>query len=159
MRYVVIENSKVINIIIANHAFSPLWVQSDEAGIGWSYDNETFLPPAPEQIPVVIDPCEFLIDKGPFADRLYPYTLSVDMSTDPRVIAINKDLSRREYINLKDPRVATTLGFLAGDVTPGLGTLEPALITQEVKTFALTNPVSIEENRSLRVKLFKGFGT
>lgn len=158
MKYAIIENGKVVNIVLAEEPLQPNWVPCTNEGIGWVYDGETFEEPEAINPSAPVDPCEFLVDKGPFADRLYPYTLAVDMSTDPRVVAINKDLSRRMYINLKDPRVATTLGFLAGEDTPGLGTLSPALITEAVKTFALNNPVTLEENRSLRALYFKSYG-
>ena len=52
MKYAVIENGVVTNIAEADEAFAAEqgWVQSDTAQIGWTYDGETFTPPAPKPI-------------------------------------------------------------------------------------------------------------
>lgn len=112
----------------------------------------TFSPPA---VPApVADPCEWLIDLGPFADRLQPATMSIDLSTDPKVMGINKDLARRKFIDLKDPRVTLALGFLAGEVHPQLGTIAAPLITLAMKDAALNTPVEAHENLALRKDYF-----
>lgn len=145
-RYIQIDNSQGLRTVLQV-------VDADTlpAGIGWVLCDTAVSAN-------INDPCEWLIDLGPFADRLQPYTALIDMSTDPRVIAINKDVSRRKYVNLKDPRVEKSLRFLAGEVDPDMGTLETPLITAEIKEYALTHPVDIEENRSLRAVYFKGLG-
>lgn len=58
MRFAVIKNNAVVNLIEAEEGFDLpgfLLVQSDEAGIGWGYENNQFVappsPPAPEPPP------------------------------------------------------------------------------------------------------------
>lgn len=48
MRAAIIQNGKVVNIVEADEAFAAEqgWVLTDTAQIGWSYDGQTFTPPA-----------------------------------------------------------------------------------------------------------------
>ena len=45
MKYAIIENGVVANTVEAESALSSNWVQTDTAGIGWSYDGSTFTAP------------------------------------------------------------------------------------------------------------------
>ncbi len=112
-------------------------------------DNVTFLPPA-----TPIDPCAWLIDIGPFTDRFGASKTAIDFSTDPVIMAFDKDLSRRKWIDLQDPRVAAVLTYLTGATVAGLGTLATPLITGAQKTAILTAPVATAENLALRRAYF-----
>ena len=47
MKFAVVENGIVTNMVIADAALETNWVQTDEAGIGWLYDGSTFSAPPP----------------------------------------------------------------------------------------------------------------
>lgn len=50
MRYAIIESGVVVNAVLAEPEFAAEhgWVElPDGAGIGWTYDGESFAPPAP----------------------------------------------------------------------------------------------------------------
>jgi hypothetical protein len=49
MTYAIIENGKVINVVVSEEAIGANWVALDgqSAGIGWGYDGTVFVPPAP----------------------------------------------------------------------------------------------------------------
>lgn len=48
MRYAIIENGVVINVVEADAGFAVTqgWIEAGSAGVGWSYDGEGFSPPA-----------------------------------------------------------------------------------------------------------------
>lgn len=50
MRFAVIENFQVVNVVLADTPLADNWVQSDEAQIGWSYDKGEF-GPLPDPVP------------------------------------------------------------------------------------------------------------
>jgi hypothetical protein len=100
------------------------------------------------------DPVTWLIDIGPFTDRFSTSKTAVDFSTDPVVMAFDKDLGRRKWIDLKDPRVAAVLSYLTGATVPGMGTLATPLLTGAQMTAILTTPVSAAENLALRKLYF-----
>lgn len=125
------------------------WVACGNAGPGWTYDGATFSPPAPAP-----DPCEWLMDLGPFADRLGAHAFEVDTSTVPGVIAVAKDLGRRKWVDLQDSRVAASLYYLAGHTVPVLGTLAVPILTDAEVLAILTTPVPMEANRALRKVYF-----
>lgn len=121
----------------------------DASLLGQSYADGVFTPPAP-----TADPCEWLIDVGPFTDRLGPKAFLVDQSTDVGVVYIRNDLSRRKWVDLQDDRVAASLYYLAGHTVPVLGTLVAPILTDAEVAAALTTPVAMEENRALRKLYF-----
>ncbi len=45
MRFAVIKNGVVSNVVLANAATTSNWVQTDVAGIGWTYVNGQFIAP------------------------------------------------------------------------------------------------------------------
>lgn len=47
MKYAIIENGKVVNVVVSDSALSDNWVQSDTAAIGQLYDGEFHDPPIP----------------------------------------------------------------------------------------------------------------
>lgn len=128
------------------------WIACGNAGPGWTYDGVAFAPPVPPTPPA--DPCEWLIDLGPFTDRLGPKAFLVDQSTDAGVVYIRNDLSRRKWVDLQDDRVAASLYYLAGHTVPVLGTLAVPILTDAEVAAALTTPVAMEENRALRKLYF-----
>lgn len=57
MRYAIIENGVVTNVVVAeaDYAAEQGWIECPNAGLGWLYDGQTFtappVPPAPEPVP------------------------------------------------------------------------------------------------------------
>lgn len=104
--------------------------------------------------PVVVDPCEWLIDIAPFTDRLEPYKFQIDTHTDPFIQYFNRDLSRRKYADLKDPRVAAALNYMAGHTIAGIGTIAAPIFNDAFVSGVLTTPVIQKENFALRKAYF-----
>jgi hypothetical protein len=100
------------------------------------------------------DPCEFLMDIGPFTDRLEPYKYQIDTHTDAFVQYFNRDLSRRKYVDLKDPKVAVALNYMSGVTIPGVGTIAVPIFNAAFVTNLLNTPVVIRENFALRKAYF-----
>lgn len=98
-----------------------------------------------EAPPVVIDPCEWLLDLGPFYDRFSTAKMPVLTSPDATVKAIIADCNIRKWIDLENPDVASGLAYI--------GTVVAAL-TPAIQTAILTTPVTAEENRALRKLYF-----
>lgn len=96
----------------------------------------------------------WLIDLGPFSDRLGPAAVAIDLSTAPGLVAIRSDFARRKWIDLKDPRVIAAVHYLAGQPHPALGTLAQPLITGEVASAALNTLPTPAENLALRKLYF-----
>lgn len=119
------------------------WVACGNAGPGWAYDGITFTPPVPPTPPA--DPCEWLIDLGPFYDRFGATKMAVLTSTDAGVKAIMQDVSIRKWIDLKRADVASALAYI-GSIIPSVDTA--------LQTSILTTPVTLEENRALRKLYF-----
>jgi len=119
------------------------WVACGNAGPGWTYNNGVFTPPVIPPEPA--DPCEWLIDLGPYFDRFDATKMAVLTSTDAGVKAIIQDASIRKWIDLRLPAVAQALTYI-GSVIPAVdATLRSAI---------LNTPVSTEENRALRKLYF-----
>lgn len=144
MRYEILDqNGNVENTIEAEQDFVEAvypgrWVLAEFRGAP---------EPAPEWA--------WYIDHGPFTDRLGPAaTFAIDTSSAPGFVAIRADFARRKWIDLKDPRVAATVGYLAGQPLPGLGTLPTPLLTAEQATTVLNAPVAPGENLALRKLYF-----
>ena len=93
----------------------------------------------------VVDPCEWLIDIGPFYDRFGPAKMAVLTSTDAGVKAILSDTGVRKWIDLKRTDVASSLAYIGTKVLAVDATLQTAI---------LTTPVAVEENRALRKLYF-----
>lgn len=151
--YALIKNNLVENVIECDQAFAyhiaPEWdavVPSQGFGIGASYVDGVFtapVQPAPEPPPP--DPCEWLINVGPFYDRFGATKMAVLTSTDAGVKAILQDVSVRMWIDLQRADVASALAYI--------GSIVPA-VDSTLQTAILTTPVTLEENRALRKQFF-----
>jgi hypothetical protein len=47
MKFAIIENGVVSNVVLADEALESNWVETDQAGPGWLYQDGEFLPPPP----------------------------------------------------------------------------------------------------------------
>lgn len=97
---------------------------------------------------------EWLMDIGPFTDRLGAASVAIDVSTDPKLVAVRSDFGRRKWIDLKDPRVIAAVQYLAGQPHTILGTMAQPLLTPEQATAVLSTPVAEAENLALRKLYF-----
>lgn len=120
------------NVILADLAF----VQANYPG------NFTEVVETP---PVVVDPCAWLIDLGPFFDRFGAAKTAVLTSADVGVKAILQDVSVRKWVDLKRPDVASSLSYIGSKVPS---------VDAALQTAILTAPVTAEENRVLRKMFF-----
>ena len=146
MRYAIIENSIVVNVAMANAPMAPNWIQSDVAGIGWTYVNGVLAAPVPPPVPPTPpDHYLWLIDIGPYMDRFGAAKMAVLTSADVNVKAIVQDMLARKYIDLKRTDVAQGLAYI-GSVVPAL--------TGAIQTAILTTPVSAADNLALRKLYF-----
>ena len=144
-RYAQLSDNSVVNIIESAtdpDGINGEWVACGNAGPGWTYDGTAFAPPVP---PVVVDPCEWLIDLGPFYDRFGSAKMAVLTSADAGVKAIMADVAIRKWIDLQRTDVASSLAYIGSKVPSVDATLQAAI---------LTTPVSADENRALRKQYF-----
>lgn len=98
-----------------------------------------------EVAPAVADPCEWLIDVGPFFDRFGAAKMAVLTSADAGVKAILQDIQVRKWIDLKRADVATSLAYVGSKVPSVDATLQSAI---------LTTPVAAADNLALRKLYF-----
>jgi hypothetical protein len=47
MKFAIIENGVVSNVVVADAPLESNWVETEQAGPGWLYDGSTFSPPPP----------------------------------------------------------------------------------------------------------------
>lgn len=144
-RYAQLSDNSVVNIIESAtdpDGINGEWVACGNAGPGWTYDGTTFAPPVP---PVVVDPCEWLIDLGPFYDRFGSAKMAVLTSADAGVKAIMADVAIRKWIDLQRTDVASSLAYIGSKVPS---------VDAALQTAILTTPVSADENRALRKQYF-----
>ena len=145
-RYAQIQNGIVDQVINSEpdpDGINGQWIACGNAGPGWTYDGSTFAPPVPPTPPA--DPCEWLIDLGPFYDRFGVAKMAVLTSTDAGVKAIMADVSVRKWIDLERADVASSLAYI-GSVVPA--------VDAPLRAAILTTPVTAEENRALRKLYF-----
>ena len=114
----------------------------DPALLGKAYEAGEFVDVVP---PVVVDPCEWLIDIGPFFDRFGAAKLAVLTSTDATVKAILQDIQVRKWIDLKRADVASSLAYVGTKVPAVDATMQAAI---------LTTPVAAADNLALRKLYF-----
>lgn len=145
MKFAIIENGIVANVALAGGPIAPNWVETDTAGIGWNYSNGVFAAPVIPVPPVVVDPCEWLIDIGPFFDRFGVAKLAVLTSADATVKAILQDIQVRKWIDLKRADVASSLAYVGTKVPAVDATLQAAI---------LNTPVDPVDNLALRKLYF-----
>jgi len=94
---------------------------------------------------IVVDPCQWLIDIGPFYDRFGAAKMAVLTSTDAGVKAIMSDVSIRKWIDLKRADVASSLAYIGSKVPAVDATMQAAI---------LNTAVAPEENLALRKLYF-----
>ena len=112
-----------------------------------SAEEKYFYTPVPVPDPVpVIDPCEWLIDIGPFFDRFGTAKIAVLTSADPVVKAILADVQIRKWIDLKRQDVLESLAYIGSKV---------AAVTPALQVSIINTPVTLEENLALRKMYFK----
>lgn len=145
MKYAIIENGIVTNVAMAGGPMAENWIESDVAGIGWAYSNGVFTTPVIPEPPIVVDPCEWLIDIGPFFDRFGAAKLAVLTSADATVKAILQDIQVRKWIDLKRADVASSLAYV--------GTKVPA-VDAAMQAAILNTPVDPVDNLALRKLYF-----
>lgn len=114
-------------------------------GPGYTANAEHTVWTAPVYVPPA-DPCQWLLDLGPFYDRFGAAKMAVLTSTDPGVVAIRADVSIRKWVDLTRQDVADALAYIGSKV--------PAL-TPALQAAILTTPVSTAENQALRTLYFK----
>ncbi len=109
----------------------------------YSEGNYRQVPNTPDQVPAPA--WEWLIDIGPFFDRLGPAKMAVLTISDAGVQAIIKDTQVRKWLDLKLPEIASALAYV--------GTKVPS-VTQELQESILNTPVEEKENLALRKLYF-----
>lgn len=150
MQYAKIIAGLVDGVILADAEFVAglpgEWVDCTgiECGAGWAYDGTAFHAPEPPIPPA--DPCEWLIDLGPFYDRFGAAKMAVLTSSDAALKAILQDVNIRKWVDLQRADVAQALAYV-GSVVPS--------VTPALQAAILTTAVSDEENRALRALYFK----
>lgn len=149
MKYEILEGGVVVNTIIANEEF--MAQNYEPSSYRLVVETEVPAPPPP---PAPEPEWAWLIDHGSFADRLGHASAAIDLSTNPGVIVIRTDFSRRKWIDLKDPRVLAALMYLAGQPHPVLGTLATPLITVDIANAAVNTKPLPSENLALRKAYF-----
>ncbi len=142
-RYAQLSNNTIVTVIESEtdpDGINGEWVACGNAGPGFTYDGTAFHAPV-----VVADPCEWLIDLGPFYDRFGAAKMAVLTSTDASVKAILQDVNIRKWVDLQRPDMAQSLAYVGSVV---------AAVTPALQTAILTTPVAVEENRALRKLYF-----
>jgi hypothetical protein len=150
MKYALVKNGVVENIILADSGFAATLEGYDAVldcndsqqchpsiAIGWVYDktNGSTSPPvyAPiNQLTWDNAPAEYWwLDIGTFFDRFGSKKLAILSSTDVLVQAIIMDVSVRKYVDLKRADVAQALTLIANK---GLLTIQEAAIITTTHT-------------------------
>jgi len=142
--YAQIDQSNVCTSVLelhGEHASTSLIpiVEFDSTLLGKTWNGVSF---AAQAAPV--DPCQHLIDIGPFFDRFGAYKMAVLTSQDVVVKAIVQDVTVRKWVDLTRVDVGQALDLL----------ISKSLLDAATKTAILTNPVTPEENRALRKQYF-----
>lgn len=150
MHYALIESGLVVNVIVAEADFigelPGQWVPAGDAGIGWSYTDGRFAPPA---FATEAPPADWRITRLAFrkrfalAEKAALELASLDDATAPRaeraqaaaLRAYLKDVDAAQYIDLADP-----------DTVAGVRALEASqLLAAGRADVILTTPVQPEE--------------
>ena len=146
MYYAQITNGVVTAVSeLAGEVDAPNMIQIDGLDptlLGKAYEAGEFIDVVQ---PVVVDPCEWLIDVGPFFDRFGAAKLAVLTSADATVKAILQDIQVRKWIDLKRADVASSLAYVGTKVPAVDATLQAAI---------LNTPVAPVDNLALRKLYF-----
>lgn len=108
---------------------------------GTTEEKQYWEPVAPPPAPA--DPCEWLIDVGPFFDRFGAQKIPILANPDATVQAIVKDTMARKWIDLSLPSVGQAIDVL---ISKGHAI---------DKTAILTAPVTDYEHEALKKVYFK----
>lgn len=138
-RYGLVRNGVVDLVVESQEAPAGWTLLPAGVGPGWGFDGANWTAPV-----APVDPCEWLIDIGPFFDRFGASKVALLSSSNATVRALVADVQVRKWIDLKRADVATALDLL----------ISAGLITAAQKTAILTAPVTAEENRALRKLYF-----
>lgn len=134
MRYAIIENDIVINVVVSDEPLGDNWVHSDVATIGDSYENGGFVRPADD-----INPSQDTrITKPAFKQRLTQaerIAIRAAAQTDPIVY---------DFLDIMDS--ATFIDLSRQDTIDGLTAMETTgLLNEGRANEILTTPVEEHE--------------
>lgn len=160
MYYAQITNGVVTAVSeLAGEVDAPNMIQIDGLDptlLGKAYEAGEFVDVAP---PVVVDPCEWLVDTGPWKDRFdtfgYPGLRGIVLAlgrTNDTCYAANADLVGRKYVDLKNRR-AELLAVLASIAAVVVAAGFPEF-TLAMRTAMVDTPAEPEENAALRKDYF-----
>lgn len=142
MKYALIKNGVVENIIVADEQFIATLTDYDHiealdapeeqrvAGPGWLYDAETGLFSEPVMQEPDPEPVKRHISVGAFYDRFGAAKLSILTDTNSLVQALIRDASVRSFIDLDRPDLLAGLQLL---VNAGHQIDPSAIITAEIQ--------------------------
>lgn len=124
----------------------------------WNFQAWILLPYVePVVVPPTVpeDPCKWLLDVGPFFDRMGLAYYAASNSSDDFVRGFVPNLLSRHWVDLKRSDVIDGLLYMRGVTVPGLGTIAVPVpgVTQELTDWILGTPAQGDENLVLR-KLF-----
>lgn len=148
MKFAIIENSVVVNIVLALEPQAENWIQSDTASIGDTYDGANFTKPeATSAEPTAPDERLWWVDVGPFIDRLGSDGPAIGGSTHEACKGVMAMLTGRKYIDLKDPKTAMMLDILIAAQQPAASVFFPGSgpMTTAKKAAILNTPTTDKE--------------
>jgi hypothetical protein len=89
MRFAIVENGVVTNVVVAEEALGDNWVQTNQAGPNWLYDGLSFSPPPP--IPPTAD--EVRAERNRLLDES-DWTQVIDAPVDQTAWAVYRQALR-----------------------------------------------------------------
>ncbi|MAE21806.1 MAG: hypothetical protein CMK92_05185 [Pseudomonas sp.] len=110
----------VVNVAVADKPLGNEWVPAtSEVETGDLYDPESKTFSKPEKPEPTPDPSLRIITVGAFRRRLtLNEKVALEVSTDPVVKVLDKDLTASTYVELDLPEFIEGLGYLAANVEP-----------------------------------------
>lgn len=133
MRYAIVINGIVDNVVEAEQSMAENWVRSDDAGIGWLYDGEGFTqPPAPvPEVPApLVVPVTNIQVSGPTVEQVG----NIYWVKAGQAVTITADVS------LPDGRHMVMLDEMVDATQRAPGVREPATIANGRFTLNVTFP-------------------
>ena len=128
MKYAIINSGIVDNIALAEAPLAANWIETETAGVGWTYLDGVFTPPpTPEPTPEPALPKH--ISVGSFFDRFGAQKYPILASTDVMVRALIQDCSVRSYIDLDNAQLPYGLDML---IAAGYAIDKTAILTTPV---------------------------
>ena len=135
MKYAIIENGVVVNTALADAPLADNWIQSDVAGIGWSYENGVLIEPVAVPAASVRKGTHLWFrEKFTQAEQEWADELEATFESSPALTAEQKRSLRTGYknfnlateVDLDDPRIPPMLGLYVA--LGGLAANRPAEI-------------------------------